>query len=83
MPSRPIPEALAYFDDCIRMAAGGDPVVLTKDGRAVAALVSVEMLENLGVVLGGQQNAWDQPEEMLEQLGAHVRTGGPPRYDGS
>lgn len=39
--------AKAEFSDCIRKAEGGTSVVITRHGRAVAALVPVDQLKQL------------------------------------
>ena len=44
---RSIVEAKAHFADCLRQAERGDPIVLTRHGKAVAALVSIDVLEQL------------------------------------
>ena len=37
-----VAEAKAVFADCLRQAERGDPVVVTRHGKAVAAIVSLE-----------------------------------------
>jgi len=42
-----VAEAKAHFADCLRSAERGDPVVITRHGKAVAAVVAAEDLERL------------------------------------
>ena len=44
---RSIADAKAHFADCLRQVERGDPIVLTRHGKAVAALVSIDLLERL------------------------------------
>jgi len=42
-----VAEAKSHFADCLRSAERGDPVVITRHGKAVAAVVAAEDLERL------------------------------------
>ena len=42
-----VAEAKAHFADCLRSAERGDPVVITRHGKAVAAVVAAEDLDRL------------------------------------
>jgi prevent-host-death family protein len=42
-----VAEAKAHFADCLRSAERGEPVVITRHGKAVAAVVAAEDLERL------------------------------------
>jgi prevent-host-death family protein len=42
-----VAEAKAHFADCLRSAERGDPVVITRHGKPVAAVVAAEDLERL------------------------------------
>jgi antitoxin (DNA-binding transcriptional repressor) of toxin-antitoxin stability system len=76
-----VDEAADHMDECVKAAADGDPVLVARDGRVVAAIVNVELLENLGILLPGGYG--EQTDELEEALAAHLRAGRPPRYDGS
>ena len=76
-------EAKAHFSDCIRRAEEGDPVVITRHGKAVAALVSAkelkqfERLRSAGPEAGlaGLAGGWPGAEELILALARSRRSG--------
>jgi len=76
-------EAKAGLSACIRSAKSGDPVIITRHGKPVAALVRVEELEQLQRLRkvgpeGGLANlagGWEDSEELVEFLEGSRRRG--------
>jgi prevent-host-death family protein len=74
--------AKAEFAECIRRAEAGDPVVITRHGKAVVALVRadrLQQLERLGSAgpaagLAGLVGGWRGSEEMVRLLADSRRT---------
>jgi prevent-host-death family protein len=75
-------KAKAAFAECIRRAEAGDPVVITRHGRAVVALVRadrLQQLERLGSAgpaagLAGLVGGWRGSEELVRLLAGSRRT---------
>jgi prevent-host-death family protein len=75
-------KAKAEFAECIRKAEAGDPVVITRHGRAVVALVRadrLQQLERLGSAgpaagLAGLVGGWRGSEELVRLLAESRRT---------
>jgi prevent-host-death family protein len=78
-----IANAKAHLSDAIKRAENGEAVVLTRYGRAVAALISVEDLDRLqgrgGPGLAGLAGGWAGSEELAEEIEAVRANRGPPR----
>jgi prevent-host-death family protein len=79
-----IAEAKARLADCLRRAEGGEPIVITRHGKAIAALVSVEQLDQLDRLraagpqggLASVAGGWEGSEEVAERAVAYGRTTG-------
>jgi prevent-host-death family protein len=75
-------KAKAQFAECMRKAEAGDPVVITRHGRAVVALVRadrLQQLERLGSAgpaagLAGLAGGWRGSEELVRLLAGSRRT---------
>jgi len=75
-------KAKAEFAECIRKAEAGDPVVITRHGRAVVALVRadrLQQLERLGSAgpaagLAGLVGGWPGSEELVRLVVGSRRT---------
>ena len=71
-----VAEAKAHFSDCLRSAEQGDPVVIKRHGKAVAAIVRAEDLEELERLraagpaggLASVAGGWARSEEIVEIL---------------
>lgn len=71
-----VAQAKARFSEYLRQAELGEPVVITRYGKAVAALVSADLLESLRRLqaagpeqgLAGLAGRWDDPEDLLNDL---------------
>ncbi len=76
-------QAKARFADCLRSAERGDSVLITRHGRAVAALVpavELEQLERLRAAgpekgLAGIAGGWKGSEELVRSVERGKRTG--------
>ena len=74
--SRSLADAKAHFAECVRLAEEGKPVVLTRHGRAVVALVPAEDLETLQALraagpqsgLASVVGGWEGSEELVARL---------------
>ena len=83
--SLPVAAVKAHFSECLREVESGEPVVITRYGRPVAALVKSDDLERferlraqgpaggLASIAGG----WQESEELVALLEGSRRT--PPR----
>ncbi len=68
--------AKAKFAECLRTAEGGTPVVITRHGRAVAALIPVERLQQIERLrsagpesgLAGLAGGWPGSEALVDTL---------------
>jgi prevent-host-death family protein len=78
-----IAAAKAHLSDAVKRAEGGEAIVLTRYGRAVAALVSVEDLHRLqhrgSAGLAGLAGGWAGSEELAERVDEVRAHRGPPR----
>lgn len=78
-----IADAKAHFSDAVKRAENGEAVVLTRYGRAVAALISVGDLDRLqgrvGTGLAGLAGGWAGSEELAEEVEAVRARRGPTR----
>ena len=71
-----VAEAKAHFSEYLRKAELGESVVITRYGKAVAALVSAELLEDLRRLqaagpsqgLAGLAGLWSDSEEIAEEV---------------
>ena len=78
-------EAKLHFADCVRAAERGESVVITRHGKAIAAVVpaaDVEQLERLrasgkGSGLAAVAGGWRGSETLVARVAARRRT--PPR----
>jgi prevent-host-death family protein len=76
-------DAKAHFSECLRQAEQG-PVVLTRHGKRVAALVSIEILEQLERLraagpregLVSVAGGWEGSEEVAERATEYGRSPG-------
>jgi prevent-host-death family protein len=79
-----IAEAKAHLAEYLRRAEGGEPIVLTRHGRPIAALVPIELLEQLDRLraagpeagLASVAGGWEGSEEVAERAVAYGRTTG-------
>ncbi len=80
---RSVAEVKAKLSEYIRAAEHGDPVVITRHGQAVAALVSseeVQMLERLRSAgpeggLASVAGGWEDSEDLIRILESSSRVG--------
>jgi prevent-host-death family protein len=71
-----VAEAKAHFADCLRSAERGESVVITRHGRAVAAVVAAEDLERLERLraagpeggLASIAGGWKGSEDVVEAI---------------
>lgn len=71
-----VAEAKAHFADCLRSAEQGRPVVITRHGKRVAALVPAEELASLERLraagpeagLASLAGGWSGSEELVEAV---------------
>lgn len=81
---RSLAEAKAHFAECLRQAAGGDPIVLTRHGKDVAALVSIDLFEKLERLrsagpeagLASLAGGWRGSQEVAEKALEYGRSAG-------
>ena len=81
--TRSVSEVKARLSDYIREAEHGEPVIITRHGRPVAALVGAEELEALDRLrvagpeagLASVAGGWDGSEELVRHLEEHERVG--------
>ena len=74
----------AHFSQCLREAEGGQPIVLTRHGHPVAALVSIELFEQFERLRAAGPEAglvslaggWEGSEEVAERALEYGRSGG-------
>lgn len=79
-----VAEAKANLSMCIREVESGDPVVITRHGKPVAALVRAEDLDHLERLrragpeggLASLAGGWEGSEELVSRLESSSRTGG-------
>lgn len=78
-------EAKSHLADWVRTAEAGEPVVITRHGKPVAALVAAEELDRLRALRAAGPEAglisiaggWEGSEELVEILARQKRS--PPR----
>jgi prevent-host-death family protein len=78
-----IAEAKARFSAVLRSAEGGRPVVITRHGKAVAAVVAADDLEQIERLraagpeggLASLAGGWNDSEELIELIHARGRHG--------
>lgn len=81
--TRSVSEVKARLSDCIREAEHGEPVIITRHGRPVAALVGVtelEALERLRAAgpeagLASVAGGWEGSQELVRHLEESGRVG--------
>jgi prevent-host-death family protein len=84
-----VAEAKAKFAECLRDAEEGRPVVITRHGKHVAAVVSIADYEQVGRLraagpaagLAGIAGGWKGSEELAKAISLSRRTAGrrPPK----
>jgi prevent-host-death family protein len=75
-------KAKAEFAECMRKAEAGDPVVITRHGKAVVALVRADRLQQLerlrsagpAAGLAGLAGGWPGSEELARLLAGSRRS---------
>jgi len=74
-------QAKSRLADCLRKAERGEPVVITRNGKPVAVLVSVDRVvlpkaktARNGVGLAGLAGGWKGSENLVRALGKLRRT---------
>jgi prevent-host-death family protein len=75
-------KAKAEFAECMRKAEAGDPVVITRHGKAVVALVRVDRLQQLerlrsagpAAGLAGLVGGWRGSEELVRLVAGSRRS---------
>ena len=78
-----VAEAKARFSECIRQVESGSPVLITKHGKSVAALVRPDDLEHLERLrkagpeggLVSVAGGWEGSEDLVEILEKSPRIG--------
>jgi prevent-host-death family protein len=81
-------QAKARFSEAVREAEDGKPVLITRHGRVVAALVRAQDLETLERLraagpeggLASVAGGWDGSEELADLLQGYRRRGSRRRY---
>ncbi len=74
--SMTVAQAKARFSEAVRKAEAGEAVIITRRGKAVAALVRAEDLEQLDRLraagpeagLVGLAGGWEGSEELVEEI---------------
>ncbi len=74
-------QAKSQLADCLRKAEHGEPVIITRHGRAVAALVAVDRVAlpgrkdmRAGAGLAGLAGGWKGSEDLVKALSKLRRT---------
>ena len=75
-------KAKATFAECMRKAEAGDPVVITRHGKAVVALVRADRLQQLeglrsgspAAGMAGLAGGWRGSEELVRLLAGSRRS---------
>ena len=73
---RSVADAKAHFADCLREAERGEPVVITRHGKRVAALVPASELKQLALLraagpeagLAGLAGGWKGSDELVDVI---------------
>lgn len=71
-----VAEAKAHFADCLRSAERGEPVVITRHGKRVAAVIAAEDLDRLERLraagpeggLASIAGGWKGSEDLVEEV---------------
>ena len=71
-----VADAKSHLSDCVRSAQDGEPIIITRHGKPVAALVRFEDLAELERLrkagpqagLGGVLGGWEDSDELVEQI---------------
>jgi prevent-host-death family protein len=77
-----VAEAKAHFADCLRSAERGEPVVITRHGKRVAAVVAAEDLERLERLraagpeggLASVAGGWEDSEAVVKAIRGFKRS---------
>lgn len=77
-----VAEARAHLSNCIREAEGGAPVLITRHGKPVVALVPANDLDQLNRLrsagpdagLAGLVGGWEDSNDLVRQIQATSRT---------
>ncbi len=90
---RSVAEAKSHLSECLRSAESGEPVVITRRGKPIAALVAIEdfaQLERLRKAgpqagLAGLAGGWDDSQALVDEILSTPRRGSRqgPDLDGS
>jgi prevent-host-death family protein len=91
MSSRTVSEVKAKLSEYIRAAEHGDPVVITRHGQAVAALVGPDQLQRLQLLraagpaagLASVAGGWTDSDELVRILETSSRAGSRSRGAGT
>lgn len=75
-------KAKAEFAECVRRAEAGDPVVITRHGKAVVAMVRADRLQQLerlrsagpAAGLAGLAGGWRGSEELVQLVAGPRRS---------
>lgn len=75
-------QAKATLSECVRKVENGETLVLTRHGRAVAALVSAQDLEQFERLrkagpeggLASLAGGWEGSEELVQRINVSVRS---------
>ena len=74
-----IADAKAHLSSCIAQVEAGEPLMITRHGRAVVAMISADEWERLKIVQGAQRRGlaaliggWDDSDTLVEQVQAVV-----------
>lgn len=79
-----VAEAKARFAECLRDAEEGRPVLITRHGRQVAAVVSLSDYEQVTRLraagpeagLAGVAGGWKGSDDLVDEIGKSRRTAG-------
>jgi len=77
-----VAEAKARFSECVELAEDGDPVVITRHGKSVAAVISVDDLKHVQNIrtagpeqgLASIAGGWKNSDELVKILENSKRT---------
>ena len=86
---RTIVNAKAHFAECVREAERGEAVVLTRHGKSVAAIVPIDLVEELTRLraagpaggLASVAGGWRGSQEVAEKALEYGRSAGRPLPD--
>ena len=74
-----IADTKAHLSSCIAQVEAGEPLVITRHGRPVVAMISADEWERLKIVQGAQRRGlaaliggWDDSDTLVEQVQAVV-----------